>query len=117
MSSNIRINKICQHCGKEFDARKTTSKTCSDYCAKMLYKARQRAEKIEATNTETQYIKMKPIEDLKTKEFLTVPDLAKLLNCSKRTVYYMIERGNIKAVNIAQRKTLVKRSEIDKLFV
>src|SRR5215210_4206306 len=115
MSSNIRVNKICEYCKKEFEARKTTSKTCSDYCAKMLYKANQKAAKIEASNTATR-IKMKPIEDLKAKEFLTVPDVAKLLNCSKRTAYYLIERGNIKAVNIAQRKTLIKRSEIDKLF-
>ena len=116
MSSNIRVNKICEHCKKEFEARKTTSKTCSDYCAKMLYKSKQRAEKIEAVQTQTQRIISKPIEDLKGKEFLTVKDVSKLLNCSIRTAYYLIDRGNIKAVNIAQRKTLIKRSEIDKLF-
>lgn len=116
MSSNIRINKICQYCGKEFEARKTTSKTCSDDCAKRLYKARKRAGKIEAAQAETQKIIDKPIEDLKAKEFLTVPDLARLLNCSKRTAYYLIDRGDIKAVNLSQRKTLIKRSEIDKLF-
>jgi len=117
MSSNIRVNKICEYCGKDFEAKKTTSKTCSDYCAKMLYKAKQRTEKIEAAKTETKKIRNKPIEDLKEKEFLTVPDLAKLLNCSKRTAYYLIGKGNIKAVNIAKRKTLIKRSEIDKLFI
>lgn len=116
MSSNIRINKICQQCGKEFEARKTTSKTCSDDCAKRLYKARKREGKIEAAQAETQKIIDKPIQDLKAKEFLTVPDLARLLNCSKRTAYYLIDRGDIKAVNLSQRKTLIKRSEIDKLF-
>ncbi len=116
MSSNIRINKICQNCGNEFEARKTTSKTCSDHCAKMLYKTRQRIEKIEAAKAETQAIKAKPIEKLKAKEFLTVRDVATLLNCSLRSVYYYIETGNIKAVNLGQRITRVKRSEIDKLF-
>ncbi len=116
MSSNIRIQKICQHCGKEFEAKKTTSKTCSDRCAKMLYKANQRTAKVEAINTETQRIKTQPIEQLKAKEFLTVRDVAKLLSCSIRTAYRLIEQGNIKAVNIAQRKTLVKRSDLDKLF-
>ncbi len=116
MSSNIRIQKICLHCGKEFEARKTTSKTCSDHCAKMYYKTKQRAVKIEVSNKETQRIKAEPIEQLKAKEFLTVRDVAKLLNCSIRTAYRLIEQGNIKAVNIAQRKTLVKRSDIDKLF-
>jgi len=56
------------------------------------------------------------VDDLRTKEFLTVKDVAKLLNCSIRTAYHLIEKGTIKAVNLAQRKTLIKRSEIDKLF-
>jgi excisionase family DNA binding protein len=116
MSSKIRINKICQYCEKEFEARKTTSKTCSDHCAKMLYKTKKRTEKIEIANAETLAIKAKPIEELKVKEFLTVKDVATLLNCSLRSVYYYIESGNIKAVNLGQRITRVKRSEIDKLF-
>ncbi|MGV3657448.1 MAG: helix-turn-helix transcriptional regulator [Chitinophagaceae bacterium] len=116
MSSNIRVSRICQYCQKEFEAKTTVTKTCSDYCAKRLYKQKQKASKIEASNTETQAVKLKPLEELKAKEFLTVKDLSKLLNCSTRTAYYLIEKGTIKAVNLAQRKTLVKRSEIDKLF-
>ncbi|HVB02978.1 MAG TPA: helix-turn-helix domain-containing protein [Chitinophagaceae bacterium] len=117
MSSNIRVNKICQNCRKEFEARTTVTKTCSDSCAKMLYKTKQRALKVETTEAETQRIKQKRIEDLKAKEFLTVRDVATLLNCSVRSVYYFIGNGNIRAVNLAQRATRVKRSDIDKLFV
>jgi excisionase family DNA binding protein len=116
MSSNISIKRICKHCGKEFTARTTVTQYCSDHCSKRAYKARIKAGKIEASNRETQQVKQRPIEDIKTKEFLTVPDLAKLLNSSKRTIYYLIQRGTIKAVNIAERKTLIKRAEIDKLF-
>jgi excisionase family DNA binding protein len=116
MSSNIRIQRICQYCGKEFEARKTTTKTCSDNCAKRLYKALKRGEKIEIAKAETLRTKTRPIEELKAKEFLTVRDVATLLNCSLRTAYRLIEQGNINAVNIAQRKTLIRRSDIDKLF-
>lgn len=116
MSSNIRINKICLQCGTEFEAKKTTTRTCSDNCAKKYYKARQRSEKIEASNRETLHTRLKPIEDLKAKEFLTVRDVAALLNSSLRTVYRLIDQGNIKAANLSQRKTLIKRSDIDKLF-
>ncbi|HUZ59854.1 MAG TPA: helix-turn-helix domain-containing protein [Hanamia sp.] len=116
MSSNIRVQKICQYCQKEFEARKTTSKTCSDYCAKMLYKQKQRALKIDSSNEQTRRIKMKPYEDLKAKEFLTVREVSKLLNCSIRTIYNYIDNGTIKAANLAKRITRVKRSEIDKLF-
>ncbi|MDQ3049376.1 MAG: helix-turn-helix domain-containing protein [Bacteroidota bacterium] len=72
--------------------------------------------KVESSNIETFKIKTRPIEELKAKEFLTVRDAASLLNCSIRTVYYYIQSGDIKALNLGQRITRVKRSEIDKLF-
>jgi excisionase family DNA binding protein len=115
MSSNIRINKICEYCQKEFEARKTTSKTCSDSCAKMLYKARQRAVKIAGTNKETNAIKTKLIEDLKAREFLSIIETCIVLGISRRTIYRMFDRGELKAGKAGTR-TIIKRSEIDKLF-
>lgn len=116
MSSKIRLNRICQHCGNEFEARTTVTKYCGDNCAKRAYKVRQREAKIEVSNIETAKFASKPLEDIKAKEFLTVRDVATLLNSSRQTVYSLISSGSIKAVNIAQRKTIIKRSEIDKLF-
>lgn len=117
MSSNIQIQRICQHCGNEFTARTTVTQYCGDNCAKRAYKARQRARKVEQSNKETQRIKTQPVEELKAKEFLTVREVAILLNCSVRSAYYYIESGTIKAVNLGQRVTRVKRSAIDKLFL
>jgi len=116
MSSNIKIQRICQHCGNEFTARTTTTQHCGNTCSKRAYKVRLRALKVEVSNKETQQIKSQPIEQLKAKEFLTVREVARLLNCSVRSAYYYIESGTIKAVNLGQRITRVKRSEIDKLF-
>jgi excisionase family DNA binding protein len=116
MSSNIKVQKVCQYCGNDFEARKTTSKTCSDSCAKKLYKQKQRGAKVDFAVKETAALKAIPLQMLNAKEFLTVGEMAKLLTCSRRTAYRLIEQGSIKAVNLAQRKTLIKRSEIDKLF-
>jgi len=116
MSSNIKVQRICQHCGTEFTARTTVTKYCSHRCGSLANKAKKRAEKVQKSNTETKQIKTKPIEELKAKEFLTVREVARLLNCSLRSAYYYIENGTIKAVNLGQRITRVKRSEIDKLF-
>jgi len=116
MSSNIRVQRICQHCGNDFTARTTSTLFCSRPCNAAAYKAKQMAVKIEQSNKETQRIKNKPIEELKAKEFLTVREVARLLNCSVRSAYYYIDSGAIKAVNLGQRMTRVKRSEIDKLF-
>ncbi len=117
MSSNIQVQRICQHCEKEFTARTTVTKYCGDYCAKRAYKVRMRVDKIKTSDQETKSFIVKPIEELKAKEFLTVRETAKLLNCSVRTAYRIIERGDIKAVNLSERMLRVKRSEFDKLFV
>lgn len=116
MSSNIEIQRICEYCKSEFTARTTVTKLCSDKCRKANYKLKKKNEKIQNSNNETRQIKTKPIEELKAKEFLTVRDVATLLNCSVRSVYYYIESGTIKATNLGQRITRVKRSEIDRLF-
>lgn len=116
MNSKIEVQRICQYCEQEFTARTTVTKYCSHKCSQRAYKARKRAEKVKQSNAETTRIKNQPIEELKAKEFLTVREVARLLNCSVRSAYYYIESGTIKAVNLGQRITRVKRSEIDKLF-
>ncbi len=116
MSSKIEVQRICQHCGNEFTARTTVTRFCSHRCSSAAHKQKVRAGKVEKSNKQTQQIKTQPIEELKAKEFLTVREVARLLNCSVRSAYYYIESGTIKAVNLGQRITRVKRSEIDKLF-
>jgi hypothetical protein len=54
MSSNMRILKVCEYCKNEFIAKKTTSKTCSDDCAKRLYKLIQRNKKIVQAELQTE---------------------------------------------------------------
>lgn len=116
MSSNIEIQRICEYCKQEFTARTTVTKYCSHTCNRKAYKEKIRVEKVKQSNIETTKIKNIPIEQLKAKEFLTVREVAQLLNCSVRSAYYYIENGTISAVNLGQRLTRVKRSEIDKLF-
>jgi excisionase family DNA binding protein len=116
MSSNIKIQRICQHCGQDFTARTTVTQYCGDTCAKRAYKARQKAAKVEASNEQTKKMKHKQIEDLKAKEFLTIRDTAALISCSRQTVYNLIKSNILPAVNLSERKTIIRRSDIDKLF-
>lgn len=116
VSSNIKVKRICQFCGNEFTARTTVTRFCSHKCSNSAHKQKVRAGKIEESNRQTQLIKTISTEELKTKEFLTVREVSSLLNCSLRSAYQYIESGKIKAVNLGQRITRVKRSEIDKLF-
>lgn len=113
MTSNIRLNRICQFCHKEFIAKTSVTQYCRDTCAKKAYKARQRESKIEASKIETLTQKML---QLQCKMILTPKEVATLLNCSVRSVYNQIQSGNIKATNFGKRLTRIKRSDIDQHF-
>jgi hypothetical protein len=67
MSSNIKVQRICQRCNKEFTALTTVTQYSGDDCAKKTYKVRQRELKIKDGNRETFLIKTKPFDELKSK--------------------------------------------------
>lgn len=115
MSSNIKVKRICQHCSKEFIARTTVTKYCSHKCSQRAYKARKRAEKVKQANTETKRIIQQPIEQLKAKEFLNINEVCQLVGISRRTVYRLIEQGDLKKIKVGSR-TIIKRSVLNKLL-
>lgn len=119
MSSNISIQKVCEYCGRDFTAKTTVTRCCSDDCAKKAYKARKRAEKInnaiEVVEVKKQK-KLKPIEDLKEKEFLNVTQVSRLIGCSRQNVYKLINSGKLRASNILEKKTIVKRQDLELLL-
>jgi excisionase family DNA binding protein len=115
MSSNITVQRICQQCGNEFTAKTTTTKYCGDKCSKKAYKKRGISLKIEKSNIEVKAIKSKPMDDLKSKEFLSITDACTLVGISRRTAYRLIDKGELHASKVGGR-TIVKRSSIDKFF-
>ncbi|WP_047245719.1 helix-turn-helix domain-containing protein [Maribacter thermophilus] len=115
MSSNIKVKRICQHCSKEFTARTTVTKYCSHKCSQRAYKARKRAEKVKQSNAESTRIINQPIEQLKAKEFLSIKEVCQLVGISRRTVYRLIENGNLNKIKIGSR-TLIKRSALNRLL-
>lgn len=115
MSSNIKVQRICQHCGNEFTARTTTTLYCTHRCNKTAYKAKLRVNKVEQINEETKRIKNQPIEQLKAKAFLSIADTCILIGISRRTVYRMIERGEL-ITGKAGKRTIIRRSDLEQLL-
>ena len=121
MSSNIRILKICEYCKNEFVAKKTTSKTCSDDCAKRFYKLKQRNSKIAQTELETEikrrpltYIKEDELRSIQSKENLTLKEAAVLLNISPLTLRRWILAGKINSTKVGK-KHLILRSGLQEV--
>lgn len=115
MASNIRINRVCEQCGQTFEARTTVTRFCSDPCAKRAYKARQRQQRIEASDAETRQTLERDLVELQAKDFLSVEDVCRLFGVSRTTVWRLCKTGKLRSVKIG-RKRFIKRSAIDKLF-
>ena len=86
MSSNIRVNRICQHCGNDFIAKTTVTMYCSDRCSRAAYKKRIADKNIQKSNREMLSLVTGPWDALKAKEFLSIPETATLTGISVRTV-------------------------------
>ena len=124
-SSTFRILKQCAMCGNMFQAQKVSTLYCTHTCNQKHYKLKKKLEKkgIAESNTLTPAQSFRPavkaidLAQVKDKEFLTVKQVAILFGCNPKTVYSMISSGKIQAVNLGEKKTLIKRSNIDKLFI
>lgn len=115
MSSKIRVQRVCQHCGNEFTARTTVTKYCGDRCAKYAYKARKKAEKVETSNNETQAVIKQPLTDIQAKDFLSIQDVCQLFNVSRTTVWRLMKDGKVHSAKIGKRK-FITRDSINALF-
>ena len=51
-ASKIRIKKICEYCGQEFYALKTSTRFCSKSCNDRAYKMRQRVNTVKKAESE-----------------------------------------------------------------
>lgn len=115
MSSNIRLPRTCQYCGAGFIARTTTTKFCGEVCAKRAYKKRKREENGTTLESIPAQIPQHNHQVLKEKDFLSIAETCELLGASRMTLYRHIKSGILPAAKLG-RRTIIKRSEIDKLL-
>ena len=113
MSSNIRIERICEWCGKQFTAQTTVTRFCSKRCSEHAYKERLRQKKISLSNQETVHNSRE--KESRNKEFLTPSETARYLGVGRTYIYDCINRGKIKVTRIG-RKTLVSKADIQAMF-
>ena len=106
-ASKIEIHKVCEYCGKTFVAWKSTTRFCSKTCNSRAYKQFRREQRIAAIENETN---TRPIEKIRDKTILSPKEVAVLLGLSTRNVYYLINKGLLKASEGAQ---VVDLSEYD----
>lgn len=113
MSSNIKIERICEWCGNRFMAQTTVTRFCSKRCAEHSYKERMRQKKMALSNQETS--QCNPDRKSRDKDFLTPTETAQYLGVCRTYIYDSINRGKIKVTRIG-RKTLISKADIQAMF-
>ena len=113
MSSNIKIERICEWCGNRFMAQTTVTRFCSKRCAEHSYKERMRQKKMALSNQETS--QCNPDRKNRDKDFLTPTETAQYLGVCRTYIYDSINRGKIKVTRIG-RKTLISKAHIQAMF-
>lgn len=111
MSSNIKVERICEWCGKKFTAQTTVTRFCSKRCAEHSYKERLRQKKLAVSNQETAQTNFKR----RDKDYLTPTQAADLLGIGRMSIYRYIRNGKIKVVRF-ERKTLISKADIQAMF-
>ncbi|MET3113474.1 excisionase family DNA binding protein [Pedobacter sp. CG_S7] len=116
MSSNIAVKRICEYCRNTFIAKTTVTRYCTHKCNSRHSKQKVRELKIKVSEIEVK----QAVDVIEAKqvpvEFLSVREASKLLNICTKTVYNIIYSGRIKAVRLSDRKIIIKRTEVDKVF-
>lgn len=120
MSSNLRINKICEFCNKDFVAKTTVTKYCSHVCARKNYKQKLKEEKIlqsiQKTNTQKRYIENDlEIETLNSKHVLSIKEACAFIGVSRSTIYRILKDGKLKHAKFGTR-TLIHKNDLSNLF-
>lgn len=113
MSSNIKIERICEWCGNRFMAQTTVTRFCSKRCSEHSYKERMRQKKMALSNQETN--QCNPDRKSRDKNFLTPTETAQYLGVCRTYIYDSINQGKIKVTRIG-RKTLISKADIQAMF-
>lgn len=125
MSSNIRINRICKHCGVTFVAKTFKTQFCSHSCNSKHYKEKKREEKLQKAkedySIDLKINKLKStkkhfdLEELKIKSYLSIAEVCALVGMSDSTIRKFIKEEKLKTIRLGK-KHLILKSQIDNLI-
>ncbi len=114
--SNLKVPRICEQCGKPFEAKTITTRFCSPYCANKSGREKKKKTK-EAEQKQILLEKsIDKIADIQTRPYISVSEATILFGISKDTIRRLIIAGKIPAFNLGQRLTRISRVHIEAMF-
>ena len=114
--SKLKIPKICEQCGKPFEAKTVVTRFCSPYCVtKSCRETKREAKDVERKQSILEQ-STNQIAQIQTRPYISITEATVLFGISKDTIRRLIIAGKIPAVNLGQRLTRVSRLHIEAMF-
>lgn len=123
MSNKVKIERICEYCGKIFIAQTCKTRFCSHACNSKHYKESIRSGRYNIVTKEVkeerkQRIKLSvdEVEFIQAKEFINLKQLCIYLGVCRKSAYTYLRKYFIPFTRIGGR-IIVERKEIDKIMI
>lgn len=112
----MKIPRICEQCGKPFEAKTIVTRFCSPICVNKSGKEKKREAKDVERKQSILEQSTNQIAQIQTRPYISITEATILFGISKDTIRRLIKAGKIPAVNFGQRLTRVSRLHIEVLF-
>jgi excisionase family DNA binding protein len=114
--SKLKIPKVCEQCGKAFEAKTVVTRFCSATCANKSGKEKKKQAK-EAEQKQTLLEQSaEKIAEMQTRPYISITEATILFGISKNTIHRLIKAGKVPAVNFGLRLTRVSRVHLEEMF-
>jgi excisionase family DNA binding protein len=114
--SQLKIPKICEHCGKPFEAKTVITRFCGSTCANKAGKAQKKKAQEEERKQQLLKETTVSIATMQTRPYISITEATVLFGISKNTIHRLIKAGKIPAINWGERLTRVSRTHIETMF-
>ena len=108
--SKFILQRNCENCGKQFNAKTVYSKYCCEKCSEAATRKKKALEKEEEKR---EHLANQIPAD---RPYISIQEAVILFGISRDTIYRQIKKGNIPAVNLGERLTRISRVHIEAMF-
>ncbi len=115
-SSKLKIPKVCEQCGKPFEAKTVVTRFCSSSCANKSGKERKREAKDAERKQTILEQSVGKIAQMQTRPYISITEATILFGISKNTIHRLIKARKVPAVNFGERLTRVSRVHLEAMF-
>ena len=112
MYTEFEYHKICEHCGKEFKALKSSTRFCSVSCSRKAKRMQNKQQWEEAQLVKNVNQRR---EALMTESYLSISDAARLFNISRTTLYSLIRTNSIPLQRLSSRIIRISVKDLEAL--